>query len=805
MKNTSSKTLMQVFIYLLIVGGALMMLLPFAWMVDTSFKASSEVSSWPPKWTTKNARSSVEFKTKIRYQTTGSGVDLSSLSLDEFKNFASLVGSKAGEDTLIVMLDDDFIRRGTIILGLLDESGNPADFSMKADLDKFSELTSSVRDNINNYPDTIAKKLESIPLDEVAGFFDGFLNMAEYSDDGFARRIVLTTSIETTAELSQKKAETVIGSSFKALPTDSESQRKLKEDMVNRALELFQPISHELTALATDLSNYRIGEKRVPDPGEVSAIISKISQIEKVFEAKKAEIYQELSGMIPSTDRFLLMMLNRFKGSFDGIIDELVGWKVLLEDYLEIKEFYIGIQDAFLEDAYIVGRIRTDDEVHALLISAIDDWNVPGSLKEYLKASITEKNVRDALKILISYLDGNFKEELRANFSELTNEVFDKITEAINLLKTATIIVDDDKFAAEITEFMEDPFSYQEFKALMKEAGARSGQSALFGGALAYLDRYAEKMGGTGFSALIKRRWVETNWIGDFSKLHSDIFSELDLVKKPSQVLKVFYRGRATKSGRKSFEIKFDGVPAVWFKDDLVYGKAEFTFLETFANFWQNYVDAWNAAPFGRYYLNTVFVAIVTTFLEIIFASMAAFAFAKMEFFGKNFMFTIFLATMMVPGEVLLVPNFITLTVFGWIDTYYALIVPWVISVFAIFLLRQHFMTIPDELYDAAKIDGLSKWKFLWKVMVPLSKPAVITGALLKFVGSWNAFLWVLIVTKSPEYRTLPVGLQNFSSATGTEYNLLMAAATFSIVPVVLLFLFTQKYFIAGIARSGLK
>lgn len=258
-------------------------------------------------------------------------------------------------------------------------------------------------------------------------------------------------------------------------------------------------------------------------------------------------------------------------------------------------------------------------------------------------------------------------------------------------------------------------------------------------------------------------------------------------------------------AGTKSFEIKFKDLYAVWFKDDNVQGKVKYTASEVFKNFWQNYVDAWNAAPFGRYYFNTVFVAVSTTFLEIIFAAMAAFAFAKLDFFGKNFLFTLFLATMMVPGEVLLVPNFITLTAFGWIDTYYALIVPWVVSVFAIFLLRQHFMTIPDELFDAAKIDGMSKWKFLWRIMVPLAKPAVITGALLKFVGSWNAFLWVLIVTKSPEYRTLPVGLQNFSSATGTEYNLLMSAATFSIVPVIILFLVTQKYFIAGIARSGLK
>jgi multiple sugar transport system permease protein len=279
---------------------------------------------------------------------------------------------------------------------------------------------------------------------------------------------------------------------------------------------------------------------------------------------------------------------------------------------------------------------------------------------------------------------------------------------------------------------------------------------------------------------------------------------ELDLSEKPEIVDKVYYRGRLSDSN-KSFEIVFKDISAVWFKDDVSYGRVNYTLGEVFLNFFQNYVDAWNAAPFGRYYFNTVFVAIVTTVLEIIFAAMAAFAFAKMEFFGKKFIFSLFLATMMVPGEVLLVPNFITLTNLGWIDTYYALIVPWVVSVFAIFLLRQHFMTIPDELYDAAKIDGMNKWKFLWGVMVPLSKPAIITGALLKFVGSWNSFLWVLIITKSPEYRTLPVGLQNFSSATGTEYNLLMSAATFSIIPVVVLFLVTQKYFIAGISRSGLK
>jgi multiple sugar transport system permease protein len=253
-------------------------------------------------------------------------------------------------------------------------------------------------------------------------------------------------------------------------------------------------------------------------------------------------------------------------------------------------------------------------------------------------------------------------------------------------------------------------------------------------------------------------------------------------------------------------EIILDDIEPYWFWDEENHLEVRFTFWEVLQNLFQNYVDAWTMGKyFGNYYFNTVFVAIVTTVLDILFACMAAFAFSKLNFFGKNFLFMLFLATMMVPGEVLLVPNYITLTKFGWMDSYLALIVPWVVSVFVIFLIRQHFMTIPDELYDAGKIDGITKWGFLWKVMVHLSKPVIITGALLKFVGSWNSFLWVLIVTKSPQVRTLPVGLSTFSTEVGTLYNKLMAASTFSMIPIIILFLFVQKYFIQGIARTGLK
>lgn len=266
-----------------------------------------------------------------------------------------------------------------------------------------------------------------------------------------------------------------------------------------------------------------------------------------------------------------------------------------------------------------------------------------------------------------------------------------------------------------------------------------------------------------------------------------------------------FVKSVLVKEG-KSVELVMDNVSPVYFIDDGIHKiELKFSASDVFKNVFQNYALAWKAAPFGRYYFNTVFIAVVTTVLEIIVSAMAAYAFSWMQFPGRGILFSIFLATMMVPGEVLLVPNFITITRFGWIDTYYALIIPWIVSVFSIFLMRQHFLSLPLELFDAAKIDGCSHWRFLWQIVIPLSKPVVVTSALLKFVGSWNAFLWVLIVTNSPKYRTLTVGLQTFSSEVGTLYNMLMAAATFSILPVVIIFLFTQKYFVRGIARTGLK
>ncbi len=220
---------------------------------------------------------------------------------------------------------------------------------------------------------------------------------------------------------------------------------------------------------------------------------------------------------------------------------------------------------------------------------------------------------------------------------------------------------------------------------------------------------------------------------------------------------------------------------------------------------WENYKIAFESAPFKRYFLNSVFVAAMVTVGELITTILAAFAFSRIKFKGREILFSILIATMMVPGEVLIIPNFVTLAKLGWIDSYKALIIPWCASIYAIFLLRQYFLGIPEQLYYSAKIDGCSDMKFLWLIMVPLAKPALITLAILKIIGSWNSFMWPLIVTNSEHMRTLPVALSVFSSEAGTDYNVLMAAATMIIIPVFIIYLVLQKHIVAGVSRTGIK
>jgi len=221
--------------------------------------------------------------------------------------------------------------------------------------------------------------------------------------------------------------------------------------------------------------------------------------------------------------------------------------------------------------------------------------------------------------------------------------------------------------------------------------------------------------------------------------------------------------------------------------------------------FWANYEEAWGYAPFARYFLNSAIMCTVTPLAIIVTGAPAAYAFARLRFPGKNLIFLAFLATMMVPREVILIPNYVTVSQLGWIDTYWALIVPWIVNVMSIFFLRQFFMSVPNDLYDAAVLDGCGHFRFLLSVALPLSAPALVSTGLFNFLGSWNALLWPLFVTNSPGMRPIMVGMAYFSDEFGMQVQLHNAAATFTTFPIIVLFLLIQRQFIEGIARTGLK
>jgi multiple sugar transport system permease protein len=220
---------------------------------------------------------------------------------------------------------------------------------------------------------------------------------------------------------------------------------------------------------------------------------------------------------------------------------------------------------------------------------------------------------------------------------------------------------------------------------------------------------------------------------------------------------------------------------------------------------WANYAEAMLLQPFGRYFLNTAIIALCSVGGQLLFCSMAAYAFARLPFRGRNQMFAVYLATMMIPAIVTLIPAFLLITVFGWMNSYWALVSPSLSSVWGIFLLRQFFRTIPRDLEDAARMDGASDWVIYWKIILPLSKPALATLAIFAFMGSWKDFLWPLIVTNRMDMRTVEVGIAAFSSLYQTDWPHQMAAAVVVMIPIVVVFVLAQKYFIRGITFTGMK
>ena len=220
-----------------------------------------------------------------------------------------------------------------------------------------------------------------------------------------------------------------------------------------------------------------------------------------------------------------------------------------------------------------------------------------------------------------------------------------------------------------------------------------------------------------------------------------------------------------------------------------------------------NYADAFTTANLGKLFINTMIVGVVSTLLSLVITVLSAFAFARLEFKGRDTMFALLLATMMIPGELFTITNYATVTQIGWMNTYKVLIIPFLVSVFYIFLLRQNFMQIPNELYLAAKVDGTSDLKYLWKVMVPLSLPTLISITILKMMGAWNSYIWPRLVANDEAHRLITNGLRNaFTDTTGdVNYPVQMAAVAIVSAPLFLVFIFLRKYIMAGVSRSGIK
>ena len=223
----------------------------------------------------------------------------------------------------------------------------------------------------------------------------------------------------------------------------------------------------------------------------------------------------------------------------------------------------------------------------------------------------------------------------------------------------------------------------------------------------------------------------------------------------------------------------------------------------------RNYIEVFQNKDLllGKLFMNTLYVGLVSTILSLVITVLSAFAFARLEFKGRNALFAFLLATMMIPGELFTITNYQTVNTFGWMETFTVLIVPFLVSVFYIYLLRQNFLQIPNELYLAAKVDGTTDLKYLWKVMIPLSLPNLISITILKMMGAWNSYMWPRLVANDDAHRLITNGLRTaFTDASGnTDIPVQMAAVALVSLPLFLVFVFLRKYIMKGVSRSGIK
>ncbi|MEV4758466.1 carbohydrate ABC transporter permease [Micromonospora sp. NPDC049559] len=221
---------------------------------------------------------------------------------------------------------------------------------------------------------------------------------------------------------------------------------------------------------------------------------------------------------------------------------------------------------------------------------------------------------------------------------------------------------------------------------------------------------------------------------------------------------------------------------------------------------WSNYAEAWRAAPFGQFYLNSIVTTAAGTLLEVANAVLTAYAFVFLRFPAKRVLFAVLLGALMVPGHVTLLANYLTVADLGWINTYQGIVIPGAASAFGAFLLRQHLLTIPTEIIEAARADGAGHPRILWRVVLPLSRPMLITVTIVSLVGKWNDFIWPLIVTNTETMRTLPVGLLLLKNADGyVNWGAVMAGTVFVVLPVLTVFLVAQRYIVAGLTQGAVK
>ena len=218
---------------------------------------------------------------------------------------------------------------------------------------------------------------------------------------------------------------------------------------------------------------------------------------------------------------------------------------------------------------------------------------------------------------------------------------------------------------------------------------------------------------------------------------------------------------------------------------------------------WSNYIEMWQAQPWGRYIFNTLFATVAVLAGQLLLVAMGGYALARMKFPGRDFMFKLFIAFMMLPGVVTLIPGFIILHSLGWVDTFMALIVPSLGNIWGLFLMRHYMLSLPSSLEDAGRIDGANRWQVFWKLILPLCKPVLATVGTFTFLSMWRSFFWPLIVTRSKEMRVIEVGVAMFSSQYITNIPAQLAAATLSSIPMILVYLFAQKWIVQGIKMTA--